>query len=112
MVYHKFTLNELMKPKYAFASSGVFFILLGLLLFDPYLIRAGNTVLFIGVVMSIKTLEYFQCLLLFFAGFIISFKLVTLGVLIEAVALVLWSTSKISALLTSPTRMIKNIFFR
>ncbi|KAI5191602.1 hypothetical protein NEMIN01_1586 [Nematocida minor] len=112
MVYQKFTLNEVMKPKYAFASSGLFFILLGFLLFDTYLIRAGNIVLFIAVVLSIKSLEHFRSILLFFFGFLISFKMTSLGLFLEIAALFLWTTSKITSIVASPVRMLKSVFLR
>ncbi|KAI5160170.1 hypothetical protein NEAUS03_0937 [Nematocida ausubeli] len=110
MVYHRFTLNEFMKPKYAFTSSGLFFMLLGFLLFDPLLIRAGNILVFISVLMSIKSLEYFQSILLFFVGFMVSFKIASLGIFIEMVALFIWASSKISRTMLSPVRLVKGLF--
>lgn len=112
MVYRKFTLNELMKPKYAFASAGLFFILFGFLLFDTHLIRAGNIVLFVGVLLSINSLAQLRNILIFFTGFVISFKLTGLGLFIEFIALILWSLSKISSIVVSPVRMLKNVFLR
>ncbi|KAH9386614.1 uncharacterized protein NEMAJ01_1510 [Nematocida major] len=112
MVYQRLSLNELMKPKYACGSAGLFFIFLGLLLFDTHLMRAGNVVVFMGVLMAIKSLDHIKCILLFFLGFIVSFKLITLGLLIEMVALVMWGMAKISTMATLPAKMLKRFFVK
>ncbi|EIJ89029.1 hypothetical protein NEPAR06_1098 [Nematocida parisii] len=106
---HSVTINELIKPKYAFITTGVFFIIFGYLLLDMHLVRIGNILLFIYATMCIKSLDQFRVILLFFIGFIISFWVISLGILIEAVALIIWSISGLRRVINSPVRIIHSL---
>lgn len=102
-------LNSSLSAKYIFILAGVFFAFLGLLLMDRQLSFAGNVILTIGVLSSIKDLKNIHALSLFILGFLVSFKFPVLSLLLEALSLVLWSQKKVFSIMQSPYALLKHI---
>ncbi|KAI5180628.1 hypothetical protein NEOKW01_0912 [Nematocida sp. AWRm80] len=106
---NRLSLGDILKPRHAFILSGLLFIGMGLFLFDSHLIKCGNIVLSIGVIMGISSLRNIIPMVIFVLGSLCALVTPKIGIMIEIVSFVLWGKNKILYLIGSPFRLVSSL---